>query len=374
MSNNSLKAVKATGGGKRLVCNDLAKSLGMLLIVWGHIRLGDWSNAFVYAFHIPLFFALSGMMFDRSRYPDFKTLLRKKVKSLLMPYFIFSFITWVVWAVFSYVTHANVDSYLMPLAQTIIAQGSGGYLVHNVPLWFVTCLFMMEVLYYFLSNMSDGKILLTTMLMATASYILINYCTVFDFTEMSWNIEVALLGVPFYAVGHLAVKKWSHEGLINIVSRHKKESWILVFLLAALVLVGSNYNGSISFGHATLGKNVFVGYACALMGVTMMIALCILLSELPNKISDSKLFNFLIWFGQNSFNAMAIHNPIKGIVAVIVGMAFHCGSYAVSFNGLYSTITFFITLLLTVVGLLIINRITIFFKHEKNLSYSGPSR
>lgn len=233
---------------------------------------------------------------------------------------------------------------------------------------------MMEVIYYFLANLSDGKILLTTMLMATASYILINYCTAFDFTEMPWNIEVVLLGIPFYAVGHLAVKKWSHEGLINIVNHHKKGSRIIVFLLATLVLIGSIYNGSISFGHATLGKNVFWGYACALMGVTMMITLCILLSEFPNKIVEGRLFKSLIWFGQNSFNAMAIHNPIKGIVAVIVGMAFHCGSYAVSFNGFYSTITFFITLFLTVVGLLIINKITRIFKHEKNLSCSSPSR
>ena len=61
--------------GQRWDYNDLAKSLGMLAILWGHIRLTGWSNAFVYAWHIPLFFFLSGMVFDKSRYANFRTFI-----------------------------------------------------------------------------------------------------------------------------------------------------------------------------------------------------------------------------------------------------------------------------------------------------------
>jgi fucose 4-O-acetylase-like acetyltransferase len=41
---------------------DIAKAIGMLTIMWGHIATGN-SVSFVYAFHIPLFFFLSGMVF-----------------------------------------------------------------------------------------------------------------------------------------------------------------------------------------------------------------------------------------------------------------------------------------------------------------------
>lgn len=61
----------------------------MLAIIWGHIRLTGWSNAFVYAWHIPLFFFLSGMVFNKCKYADFRTFFMKKVKSLLVPYVIF---------------------------------------------------------------------------------------------------------------------------------------------------------------------------------------------------------------------------------------------------------------------------------------------
>ena len=50
---DSTRLVNPIGGGKRLDYNDLAKAFGMLAIIWGHIRLTGWSNAFVYAWHIP---------------------------------------------------------------------------------------------------------------------------------------------------------------------------------------------------------------------------------------------------------------------------------------------------------------------------------
>ena len=45
--------------------NDIAKAIGMFSITWGHIRLSGWSKVFVYSWHIPLFFVLSGMMFNK---------------------------------------------------------------------------------------------------------------------------------------------------------------------------------------------------------------------------------------------------------------------------------------------------------------------
>ena len=70
---DSTRLVNPIGGGKRLDYNDLAKAFGMLAIIWGHIRLTGWSNAFVYAWHIPLFFFLSGMVFNKCKYADFRT-------------------------------------------------------------------------------------------------------------------------------------------------------------------------------------------------------------------------------------------------------------------------------------------------------------
>lgn len=295
------------------------------------------------------------MVFSKKRYPDFKSFLLKRVNSLIKPYIVFSVLTWIVWAAFSYVIHANVDSYWMPLAETFIAQGSGGFLLHNVPLWFVTCLFVVEIIYYFLADLKRQWIMTITIVMAAISYWAINNLECFDITLLPWNIEVAMLAIPFYAAGHWIVKAKTHQGIMNMVNSQKITTIVLTAVFAYIVYVGSQYNGSISFGHADLGKNVFVTYGCGLAGTLMWLIGCILLADTKINKAGVKLLEWTKWFGRNSFNAMAIHNPIKGFVCVVVGIALHCGSAAVSANSYYSFIAFLLTLVVTVIGMVFIN-------------------
>lgn len=68
---------------------DYAKSLTMFLIIWAHIRLGDRSNAFSYAFHIPLYFVISGMVFDKARYKGCGDFFKKKNEIFNNPVYLF---------------------------------------------------------------------------------------------------------------------------------------------------------------------------------------------------------------------------------------------------------------------------------------------
>lgn len=294
-------------------------------------------------------------VFSKKRYPDFKSFLLKRVNSLVKPYIVFSVLTWIVWAAFSYVTHANIDSYWIPLAETFIAQGSGGFLLHNVPLWFVTCLFVVEIIYYFLADLKRLWIMTITIVMAAISYWAINNLECFDVTLLPWNIEVSMLAIPFYAAGHWIVKAKTRQGIMNMVNIHKITTIVLAAVFAYVVYVGSQYNGSISFGHADIGKNVFVTYGCALAGTLMWLIGCILLADTKINKAGVKLLEWTKWFGRNSFNAMAIHNPIKGFVCVVVGVALHCGSATVSANSYYSFLAFLLTLVVTVIGMVFIN-------------------
>jgi len=69
---------------------DIAKGIGILLVVFGHswIVLHEKGELFriVFSFHMPLFFFLSGVFFKKSE--SLSSLLRSKADSLLKPYFI----------------------------------------------------------------------------------------------------------------------------------------------------------------------------------------------------------------------------------------------------------------------------------------------
>lgn len=293
---------------------DIAKAVGMLTIMWGHIATGK-SITFVYAFHIPLFFFLSGMVFVKEKYLNFGSFVKRRIQTLIIPYFIYSFITWAIWAVFSYISHAKVDSYWMPLLQTFIAQGSMGYLVHNVPLWFVSCLFLVELAYYWIAKLSDIWNVSICILLAIASYMLVNYCSFFDFTTLPWSIDVAMAALIFYSTGNLFVKHIGHEKFKEYVLRNKVLSILFVFALFLIVYWLGVQNGKVSMGHNHI-RNPFIFYPTAYFGILAMLSFAMVLSFW---LKESKLGNGVKWFGQNSFIAMAIHNPIKGFV--IYGLA-----------------------------------------------------
>lgn len=333
----------------RLDYIDIAKALGMFTIMWGHIRLSGWSFAFVYGFHIPLFFFLSGMVFDRNRYGNFRGFLLKKTKSLLIPYVVFSFLFWLVWASFSYVTHANVPSYWKPLAETFIAQGSGGFLVHNVPLWFVTCLFVVEAVYYFISKFNWLVILIICTTLSAISWYGITNELFVDWRLLPWNIEVACLMMPVFAAGQIVISKLGHDKIQMIINHNKCLSALIACVAALLLFWGSQINGPISFGHVAWGKSLLLAYATGLSGTAMMIIVCILLACSKWNANNVVVMDKLKWFGKHSFDAMAIHNPIKGFVCIMLGYLFHCSSTEVSDHTGTSLIAFVVTLFITII-------------------------
>ena len=57
----------------------------MLLVVWGHCSQFLFGE--IYAFHMPLFFFLSGCVLSVDK--PYKEIIKKKVKQLLLPYVFF---------------------------------------------------------------------------------------------------------------------------------------------------------------------------------------------------------------------------------------------------------------------------------------------
>lgn len=338
---------------KRLDYVDISKGVGMLAVVWGHIMLSGWSNLMVYAFHIPLFFFLSGMMFKPEKYNSLGAFLKRRFQTLIIPYVIYSIVTWIVWAGYSYIFNANVDSYWMPLFQTVIAQGSGGFMVHNVPLWFVTCLFMVEFFYYFRCKLPDFFNLMVCVIMAIlacrASDLVVEG---YRFDLMPWNIEVSFAAVLFYCLGNLLVK---HVGLMNLyqsVKIHIAFSWIVVFVFTVLLVYSGLQNGAISMGHFFLGYNHYMFYINAFFGIISTVIFCILLSIIKTRYGGV-ILNYLIWFGRYSYDAMVIHVPIKGIIIVVLTKILAWSN--VSNNMVYSIVAFVITMLVTSIIIWFIN-------------------
>lgn len=330
---------------KRFDYIDIAKGLGILMVVWAHILLTGWSHRFIYAFHMPLFFFLSGMLFQRQKYPSFMNFVAHRAKRLLLPYVIYSVVTWCMWAVFQYLRHGDVTSYVMPLLQTFIAQGSGAFIAHNSALWFIPCLFLVEILYFFISRLGDVGGGLLCFALACASFVL-GYIFGNDYwLTPPWNADAALVALPFYAVGNVLVKRVSHSRMVESVNNNK---WLtcLVWLGLTAALLWS----ALAFNECSMGSS---SYQCgglifiprAFLGIVWLIMFALLLSTIQEyNLLNKVVTKNLKWAGVKSLDIMCLHIPLKGICMIVVAVALHITVAAVENNALYSLCAFIMTM------------------------------
>ena len=74
---------------KRINWVDALKGFGIILVVIGHAGCPNWLVRWIYIFHMPLFFLLSGLMAKESEYLRGGQWIKRKTRSLLWPYLIF---------------------------------------------------------------------------------------------------------------------------------------------------------------------------------------------------------------------------------------------------------------------------------------------
>jgi fucose 4-O-acetylase-like acetyltransferase len=78
---------------KRITYIDMAKGIGILLVVFGHSGFPSPAvNQWISSFHMPLFFLLSGILLSHTNAHEkpLKDTIKKKARTILVPYLFFS--------------------------------------------------------------------------------------------------------------------------------------------------------------------------------------------------------------------------------------------------------------------------------------------
>lgn len=123
---------------KRIEYIDIAKGICILLVVLGHeLTWNDALRYFIYSFHIPMFFALSGMVMVVTYELDlpFDLFLKKNINGILKPYFQVS----IIYIAYDLVGGGTARNIIIEIIQTIMGYGI------NV-LWFLSALFFGKIL------------------------------------------------------------------------------------------------------------------------------------------------------------------------------------------------------------------------------------
>ncbi|MBQ7669389.1 MAG: acyltransferase family protein [Clostridia bacterium] len=347
---------------KKIETVDVAKGLGILLVVFAHICLKEPVLTVIYSFHIPLFFILAGMMYNSEKYTSFKALLKSKIKSLGVPYLIFCLIG-VLYAVAvtlaECVIHEKTVSDLWTLLYRCLysivwAPYSKRYFgFFNVPMWFVPCLLLVFILYYFVRKFIKNKWLLAgvAVLITFVGWLSESSLIPVDFSFLPWNFSSACFAFGFFALGNLAYP-FLKEILFSMQLNAKRRIALTVafFLSAALMIPLALLNGKVSIGSRELGNGLLL-YATGILGT----AAILFISKAIGKC------RFLEFFGRNSFKVMGIHYVIYsvlfGLVTRLDGSKASGTVDKYRVNLLYAGVFFLVVTALTAVFVIIYNRI-----------------
>ena len=129
----------------------LLRGIAIFLVVFGHItHIAELRN-YIWGFHIPIFFFISGLLFKPDKYNSFNDFLRNKIRNLIIPYIIFYLVTLCYYILIESHVRGGVSS-LKLLLGMFYGSYYNNFMYFNGALWFLPCLFSMEIVGYTLRN------------------------------------------------------------------------------------------------------------------------------------------------------------------------------------------------------------------------------
>ncbi|MBO3460000.1 acyltransferase family protein [Aetokthonos hydrillicola Thurmond2011] len=199
---------------------DIAKGIGILLVVFGHNPVVAMAKNhdtellnIIYSFHMPLFFFLSGLFLKTDG--KLKELMLNKLDSLIKPYFTTLIIMTINFCLFK---HYSVTNYLVG----VIYSSSLSIPIPWEPLWFLTHLWAVSIFSYVFikaTKINKRKILFQSILMLLLltigvlsirtfwqKTININGFTV-QLPGLPWSIDILFISTFFFLLGFLFKKE-----------------------------------------------------------------------------------------------------------------------------------------------------------------------
>lgn len=224
---------------KRIGWIDDLKGLGIVLIVLGHVvatvhimstglvaERVDAVFRYIYSFHVPFFFLLAGLTFTGKQ--SFGDFAKKKFLRLMVPYFIWGFVSALLFIVMGRCVVANVgsaayagkamnDAWWVPFV-SILHGGrwpDGKGFSFNGVLWFLPVLFLCEIIYYWVAKWLKGtwrSVLLVSAIIAILSPIYWPMIKLHLPYGLSWTIGYLAYMTVGHWIGEVFIRgEWAGE-------------------------------------------------------------------------------------------------------------------------------------------------------------------
>lgn len=317
---------------KRIDTIDIAKGIAISAIVIGHVSTGLLWDAFL-IFATASFFLLSGLTFyydgeaggigwRRNGSPV--SFLKKTAGRLLFPYAVWGLISIVIYMILGRVAvsvlgleNDSVDL-LHNLLGLLFGNSASGYFDWNRPLWFLPCLFIVEVIAYAVLRLTEkNQMLQTSAAVVTAILSLgwLYFLSLHESETFIWffETETALAMLSFFMIGVLIRRFY-----INLSEKDTKPVVRVILALVGIICIAVIFYTVSKRGGADTRTDLYRGFGWYMMGAWLGIIMVLLVSLAMTRL---KAFSFFSYIGKRTLPILVMHKfPILLFRMVIPGL------------------------------------------------------
>lgn len=290
---------------KRVKYIDIAKGIGIVLVVMGHndfALISSFAFKLIYSFHMPMFFFMSGMFFK----PDipFQLFARRRFNRVLKPFLVTILLIYFMRVFFSKV------SIIVATRNLLKNLYANGHYLNWVQLWFLPHLFAVSFFAYFFiqlvrqTNLHKWRLVIL-MFFYTLGVLNISFFWPFEFTLFGKNfiayglplsLDIVFVSGLFFILGY-ELKNKLHPSLFENI-------FILLISGISLVALVWYFSPTIDF-NTRLFESPLINTGEALLGIVFVLALS---KQLERIAWLSALFSYI---GQASLIILIFQVPIQ---------------------------------------------------------------
>lgn len=310
MENIMRKSKSTILGGKsgRIEWLDVLRALAMYLVVVGHAtdnNSPDYYKFYIYSFHMPLFFMISGASFYlqmKSKTWRIADVAKNKSRGLLWPYLTLNFVAFWIWILnFKILSHSE-SSLGEKLYATLYSNEEYMTAPSNAT-WFLPTLFLTTLVFFLILQWSDKNE--KNLILAVAILGIMGYACSLDKNTMPlpWHIDTVPIALIMFLIGYLFVKYLEIVG--QFLGSLPRQVIIFIICIAAgyicakgnikISMASNNYGSFLLF----IGSSIFFSLALMILSVWM---------------PKMKVLKFI---GRNTIVYLAFHAPIFRFIEVV---------------------------------------------------------
>ena len=260
---------------------DVLRGIGILYMVFAHVNYFEKYDYYIHAFHMPLFFFITGYFFSKNEKLSWKEFIVKITKKLLIPYFVLG----IFFAVFDSICFTGIGTLYSNLLSIVTTNNvffpiSGAF-------WYFTCLFFAMLIFYSLRKIIKNDYLLFIMSFLVM-LIGVYFKKIIDI-ELWLSLIPSLASVGFISSGYLAKK-------MDLIEKYAVKN---IFLLIIIGLI----NGFMIFktGYVNMRTNNYPNIFLLLINFILAMLFYINISRKLDNISFlNRIMDIIKFIGKYS--------------------------------------------------------------------------